>query len=248
MIDFLRLTATSDQRLQITHLLTGDNQASHLVRGSVDRHFPHFATRSHGAQTREVAAIKCIATCYEGLAEGHGMAHADWPAFIFSSGDKIGDQIDGPNELLGPARIIIYGPYMHLPLGEWSSHVEIEIVENRSGNRLKVDLVCGPKILVSASAEIPIMGHYCFSLSFTITEPLEPLELRFQIESGAIEGRFLLVRVIMGRRNTEAAQPADRQRAMRWERGGAALGYRRALRLPIESGRMDILGQERLEK
>ena len=47
---------------------------------------------------------------------------------------------------------------------------------------------------------MPTHGYYAFVLAFSVTEPLNPVELRFQIESGAIEGRLLLRRVLMTRR------------------------------------------------
>ncbi len=155
------------------------------------------------ASAVSASGVKTIALCYEGLAAGAPLEQAEWPAAIFSSGDKIGDFVAGPCDLTGPARIVVYGPYMHLPLGDWFSRVEIEVAENESGNRLKVDLVCGPRVLLSASADMPTRGQYGFSLPFTISEPLDPVELRFQIESGAIEGRFLLRRVVMTRQASQ---------------------------------------------
>ena len=202
----LRLTATGEQRSTIEHLLRPPGSEGVLtVRDHVTHTFPDFARRGGERASPAAVAVQGIADSYEQLIHGEALQVTEWPAAIFSSGDAIGTYVVGPNELIGPARILVYGPYMHLPRGDWSAYVELEVSENESGNRLKVDLVGGPRILGSVVAEMPPAGRYCFSLPFSISEPLQPVEMRFQIESGAIEGRFLLTKVVMTAEHFEDA-------------------------------------------
>ena len=202
----LRLTPTNEQREAIDLLLASSRERTALpVRDHVNHLIPNFAKRGDDLSPPTSMAAVAIAEPYACLVDGEALATVEWPASIFSSGDTIGDFVGGPNELVGPARILVYGPYMHLPTGDWSAYIELELSENDSGNRLKVDVVCGPLISASVIADMPPDGRYCLTIPFRVVEPLQPVELRFQIESGAIEGRFLLSKVVMSAAPIEAA-------------------------------------------
>ncbi len=42
------------------------------------------------------------------------------------------------------------------------------------------------------TTQLPAEGAYTFKIDFEIINPLEPVQLRFQIQAGAIEGVFTL--------------------------------------------------------
>ena len=200
----LGFTPTDEQRETIDLLLASSRERLILpVRDHVSRLIPNFTKRGEPIPQNPLAAI-AIAEPYACLVTGEALTTVEWPASIFSSGDAIGDYVGGPNDLVGPARILVYGPYMHLPRGDWSAYIELEVSENESGNRLKVDVVCGPFISASVIADMPSEGRYRLDIPFEVIEPLQPVELRFQIESGAIEGRFLLTKVVMTAVQVEA--------------------------------------------
>ena len=198
ILSALRLTPTDEQRETIDGLLASSRERITLpVRDHVNHLIPNFAKRGDELSTLPSLAATAIAEPYACLVDGEALAMVEWPASIFSDGDAIGDYVGGPNDLMGPARILVYGPYMHLPRGEWAAYFELEVSDNQSGNRLKVDVVCGPLISASVIADLPLTGRYCFTVAFTVVEPLQPVEMRFQIESGPIEGRFLLTKAVM---------------------------------------------------
>lgn len=154
-------------------------------------HFPYIEKRGsiHSLPTAE--PIERVVRCYDVIANRQTLHEIEWPREIFLSADYGSQPVTGHQELAGPARFFIYGPYMHLPAGHWVARVEIEVSENYSGNRLQADVVSG-EILSAISADLPENGVFAFQLQFETSEPLLPIEVRFQLQSGAIEGQFLL--------------------------------------------------------
>jgi hypothetical protein len=129
---------------------------------------------------------------YEPILLGQPLGELVWPRELFLHSDPAGKFLPRAIELAGPARFLAWGPYMHLPRGEWDITIEIEVNENYSGNHLQVDLLSGTKVLSSLHAELPIRGIFSFNIQVAITEPQHAIEIRFFLLSGAIEGVFAL--------------------------------------------------------
>lgn len=145
------------------------------------------------------ALIRLVSDQYAGIGTGNIPSQIVWPTELFLEWDRPGAFLKGPIELLGPARFIICGPYLHLPEGSWEARVVIEVAENVSGNRLSVDVFSGA-ILYGATMDLPAFGLFEFVLPFSVPDPFIPTELRFQILRGAIEGLLTLKRVSFTRR------------------------------------------------
>ena len=104
--------------------------------------------------------------------------------------------VSGPLDLLGPARILTFGPYLHFPVGSWIVQVVFAVVDNDSGNSLMVDVYASSgKILAVTKGELPRGGTFKMQLPFVVEETGCMIELRTFILSGAIEGRFELISV-----------------------------------------------------
>jgi hypothetical protein len=132
-----------------------------------------------------------LGAAYSAIAVGRSFDRMDWPIAMYMSGDHPVGPFPGRVEMLGPARFLAYGPYLHLTVGQWRARVVFEVAENLSGNQLYVDVYSG-EILSVITTQLPAEGTYTFDIGFEITNPLEPVQLRFQILSGAIEGVFIL--------------------------------------------------------
>ncbi len=158
-----------------------------------------------GGDPHDRALIKLVANQYAGIGAGNIPSQIVWPPELFLDWDKPGAFLEGPVELLGPARFIICGPYLHLPEGPWEAHVIIEVAKNISGNRLSVDVFSG-NILYGATMDLPASGIFEFVMPFSIADPFIPSELRFQILSGAIEGLLTLKQVSLMRRQPLSAE------------------------------------------
>ena len=122
-----------------------------------------------------------------------------WPMTLFSHWDPAGKYYRGPIELVGPQRYLIWGPYMHLPKGDWVATLDIEMTENYSGNQLVVDITAGfgTEVLAIGMLNLPVQGVFSFKISFRINEPSLPIEIRFFLKCGAIEGKFALRRAVI---------------------------------------------------
>ncbi len=125
------------------------------------------------------------------LMSGRSVDHFRWPQEMFIPGDRPDETLIGPIEMLGPARCLFYGPYLHLPLGRWDIAVEVSVEENLSGNRIEIQFVHGDTV-VSDGFDLPKTGAFLVRAHIEINEPRTPLEIRVFMREGAIEGRFHL--------------------------------------------------------
>ncbi|HTV33970.1 MAG TPA: hypothetical protein VME69_12855 [Methylocella sp.] len=119
-----------------------------------------------------------------------------WPTGLFLDGTRAGKKITGPIDLLGPSRYLVYGPYMHLPAGDWRVIVVIEVSGNASGNRLFADVASACVPVTGVTTSLPKTGLFEFEMQFRIDDPVHPIEVRLRILEGAIEGRLWLRQVI----------------------------------------------------
>ncbi|MGN8118835.1 hypothetical protein [Labrys sp. 22185] len=120
----------------------------------------------------------------------------NWPRGLFFGTDRMGQPLDAPFaetiELVGPARILCYGPYFHLPPGEWTLRASLEVNDNYSGNELLIEIMIGLEVQVHRPALLPVKGHYGFEVPFTVVEPRNAVQLRLWTRQGAIEGTLAL--------------------------------------------------------
>ena len=146
------------------------------------------------------ATLESVANQYANVGSGAGAAQIAWPTELFYRPDPPQDFLEGPMELVGPARLIAFGPYLHLPKGSWTVSVTIDVEENFSGNELQIDVFSG-SILVAGETALPVTGVFGIDLPFEIVDPFDPVEVRLQTLSGAIEGRLTLREVVFQRAN-----------------------------------------------
>ncbi len=118
----------------------------------------------------------------------------------------------GPIDLTGPARFIHYGPYFALPRGRWRADLVFEVSGCLSDNQIAIDVVSGT-VLSVIKMKLPPQGVYGCEIPFEIRVASNPVEIRLQLLTGAIEG-FLalrslnLSRVALSEGAAEAFRPA----------------------------------------
>lgn len=201
LVDFTGLPTTDAQfGTVMARLLGEEGRRDEGFRDFVERHFPH-VNEGEGSiplSAGEADTLTRLCDDYGPLTRAHPLDAARWPTALFLDWDRPGRFLSGPVSLLGPARFIVCGPYLHLPRGRWRMSVEIEVEDCLSDNRLGADVFSG-RILAAATMRLPARGARGFDLDFEVADPLLPVELRMQLLTGAIEGSLRLLDVRLSR-------------------------------------------------
>jgi len=187
----------------------------HLVEaGKLTREWPRkLHDRSEWPDRLEGAApdaeswrTLCAAVAsYVGLTEGQWPQQIVWPLALFHRPD--GRPWRAPIDLTGPARVVLYGPYLHLPVGQWTARVEFEIDGAVSGVEASTDVVVN-EVVTEKTFEMPAKGIFAYELSFRVENPHQWVEIRLFIKKSAIEGVFLPRSVGVRPAPRETVEPA----------------------------------------
>jgi hypothetical protein len=121
-----------------------------------------------------------------------------WPTKIFFSGDRLEAPAPLAADLTGGARILYYGPYLHLPAGRWTVRMIVGFSAGSRGTPFSVE-VYGGNLLARAIMVAEAKGIFNASFEFTHDAPYEAIEIRLRTDRGAIEGQFALGRVELSR-------------------------------------------------
>lgn len=190
---------TSEKMAQIATSLGAKDIARFSLSDYLFQTLPEALPPGKGSERLAVdnqQLVDQLAKSYSTISAGRRLGGMDWPINMLIDSSAPDKTFSGRIELVGPARFLAYGPYLHLTPGQWRADIEFEISDNFSGNLLYVDAYAGD-ILAVVTAPLPEKGRYKFYISFAITDPLEPVQLRFQSLSGAIEGVISLDRITL---------------------------------------------------
>jgi hypothetical protein len=144
----------------------------------------------------EFESYKQIAADYQNILDRSPVREIVWPAAILYSAAP-GFRTDKPLELLGPARLLVWGPYMHLTKGYWLACMEFEVVGNFSPNSVIADVLVGGDFAGIGEFDLPERGVYSWRLQFEVVDVAKPIEVRLTLDKAAIEGAFLLRQVCL---------------------------------------------------
>lgn len=112
-----------------------------------------------------------------------------WASGLFLSGDRPNERAPIVVEMTGAARIIYYGPYLYLPLGNWEAEFAVGFSNDAAGSTFTVE-VYGSQLLARARFGAKKSGLFKGTFQFTHLTAQDHLELRFQSDQGSIEGKF----------------------------------------------------------
>jgi hypothetical protein len=110
-----------------------------------------------------------------------------WPQESFLLADKGGEPAGGEIELVGRARCLVYGPYFHLPSGEWNATYSLGIEENVYGQIFTIE-VHSDGLLSKIRVRPTGTGSFAAEAAFRIDRPKNPIEIRLFTDTGSIEG------------------------------------------------------------
>ena len=141
------------------------------------------------ADVQSLAAL--VAEAYRPIERRRRLTKLEWPRALFHANADVGP---GARviDLVGGARYLLWGPYLHLPLGQWSAWVEFEILGGNTGYFIETDVCQGTRVLTAQSGTWPAVGVYRYRLDFSVAALDEPIQIRVKLSKGAIEGRFSL--------------------------------------------------------
>lgn len=206
VIDFFGFSCEPEQFDAILKRLGGsEDEAAQPLAAYIERTLPVVRIARdylHDLSEDRRQVLQSLTRQYSSIMSGRSLSVLDWPTSLFLDWERPGVFLERTIELTGPARFIICGPYLHLPAGCWNVEVQIETRECHSENLLAVDVFSG-NILSAVSMRLAAEGAYAFDIAFETIDPLLPVELRFQLLRGSIEGQLTLLGVRLTR------QPPD---------------------------------------
>ncbi len=168
--------------------------------GSVGQAVDAFVERSLGANTDSFLKGAYLTPELTGLAGEFeeclrgGSQQMTWPANVFVRTSDL-NYIEGPLDLVGPARVLIAGHSLSLPIGRWKATAEIAVSGNLSGNKIRSDIFAENRPVTIGIMRLPAEGAFSYQLDFECLDPSFPLIFRIAIMEGAIEGELELRRV-----------------------------------------------------
>lgn len=140
-----------------------------------------------------LALVDRLGSQFESILAGDRQSNLRCPQTLYIADGAIYGLADRWRPLLGPKRCFLWGPYIHLPKGQWFVRARIAVRENRSGNKLRVEVLRAISLHRAIEALLPAEGVFEFEMEFEVVEPRDPIEVTFTILEGAIEGAFRLV-------------------------------------------------------
>ncbi|NBN62706.1 hypothetical protein GWI72_08790 [Microvirga tunisiensis] len=115
---------------------------------------------------------------------------------FFLAGDPPHDHVAQPLDMTGRARFIAFGPYMHIPAGAWALRYVVGFSAEAMGTPCIIDVGVseGPVYheLTRAHMVVSSRGRMEISLSFEITDPLMPMQVRLLTEKAIFDGRMAI--------------------------------------------------------
>ncbi len=114
-----------------------------------------------------------------------------WEADLFFANEERLPAI-GPIDVTGRGRILVFGPYVNLPPGQWSATIVIGFSAETAGNSFVVEVIAGTQLCherVQPAGEQVVE----IKLQFTIDDAIsQPVEIRLISERAAFDGRLVL--------------------------------------------------------
>jgi hypothetical protein len=123
-------------------------------------------------------------------AQGAVQALLHWPRTCFLTGFPDHEMAPERVELVGPARSLVYGPYLYLPTGWWEAELRLYFSEEACRRTFNVEMIAEDTIIGSIRLKPTSSGTFQTRMVFHNPRADWPVSLRVVLEHGAIEGRM----------------------------------------------------------
>jgi hypothetical protein len=143
--------------------------------------------RSVSAAERALAA-EVVAPLFATAATGVPLA-VTWSRDCLFWGDHPGEKLPRIIDLTGPARVLAYGPYLHLPPGSWMVRATLAFSPAAIGAPFAIELH-GDGLLGRGRFKPGAAGVFAASFPARVRSPHLANEIRVVSEAGAIDGEI----------------------------------------------------------
>jgi hypothetical protein len=138
-------------------------------------------------------ALGAYARCFA----GDDLAAIIWPRELFIVNGDSGRGLTDALDVRGGMRILIFGPYIHLPAGSWTARVFLGFSPEAAGHTFLVDAYSGGQ-LGSTSFQPERAGVYTVDINFSLDEPTgQGVEIRVWVWSDYAQGQMAFGHVIL---------------------------------------------------
>jgi hypothetical protein len=146
----------------------------------------------HYFDASELAVVNGALSAYAGYFTGAPLGDLVWAPNLFIVGDTH-QRLNGPVDITGRSRCLIYGPYIRLPPGRWTADVVVACAELGGNKDFTVDVAAATIKLHEVSITVIDQGGVHTSLPFVLDQANEStVEVRVIINHAAFEGRLAL--------------------------------------------------------
>ncbi|WP_137129515.1 hypothetical protein [Rhizobium sp. FY34] len=191
VLQHLGLEASDEQFDHIVQRLLPDGTPASKVEEAILSQIANSAPIGTGLDLSgpELRIVEALHVSMRRGENGEGPGEFRWPAELLLGKGGMDELLDQPIEMVGPARCLVYGPYLYLPIGVWELTLALEVDENGSGNSIDVDVFHGV-VLHMETFKLPAKGRMALIIKFSVTEGREPVQIRVIQREGAIEGKL----------------------------------------------------------
>lgn len=126
------------------------------------------------------------------MAEGQTDEPIVWPTPVFLSGDSPNSPAPTVASVVGPSRVVLYGPYLHLPPATYRGELTIAFSGRIEEIGFQLDFFAGQTQLTSLRMEGRQSGAYRGHFKLVIPDPVPHIEIHLRNERGSIEGEVAL--------------------------------------------------------
>jgi hypothetical protein len=179
----------------------GDGEAARIVKELAVRGLccAPKASEEETAQRSEMrhkiveGALAAYAKCFA----GDDLGSIIWPRELFIVNGDAGHGLADALDVSGGFRILIFGPYIHLPAGSWTARVVLGFSSEAAGHTFLVDAF-SERQLGSTSFQPEREGVYTVDINFFLDEPSgHGVEIRVWVWSEYARGQLAFGHVIL---------------------------------------------------
>lgn len=147
----------------------------------------------------DLAVIDACEQFY-GAKRADGARSLNVPLCLMQSGTPPHDPLENAwVNLLGPQRLLLFGPFLYLPNTQWKATLKFSICEHLSGNSYMFDIFADMQVKTIFTCNISTNGKFDYACEFDIADPLAPFEIRTHLTKGAIDGAYVPLSIDIAR-------------------------------------------------